>query len=59
VAAGAKLTRAVETQFYGDRGGSLVDPFGHMWYIATHVEEVPPADLERRAAEAMKKKPQG
>jgi len=52
VAAGAKLTRAVETQFYGDRGGSLVDPFGHMWYIATHVEDVPPEELESRAKAA-------
>ncbi len=53
VAAGAKLTRPVANQFYGDRTGGIEDPFGYHWYIATHVEDVPPDELERRAAKAM------
>jgi PhnB protein len=51
VAAGAKLLRAVQDQFYGDRSGQLVDPFGHVWTLATHVEDVPPEEMSRRAAE--------
>jgi PhnB protein len=50
VAAGAKLTRLVADQFYGDRTGGVEDPFGHTWYIATHVEDVAPEELARRAA---------
>ncbi len=50
VQAGAKLERPVADQFYGDRGGLVVDPFGHKWWIATHVEEVPPDELKKRAA---------
>ncbi len=49
VAAGARLTRPVENQFYGDRNGGLTDPFGHVWLVATHVEDVPPEELRRRA----------
>ena len=52
VAAGAKLTRPVANQFYGDRTGGIEDPFGYHWYIATHVEDVPQDELERRAAKA-------
>ncbi len=52
VAAGAKLTRPVATQFYGDRTGGVEDPFGHAWYIATHVEDVPVEELRKRAAAA-------
>lgn len=48
--AGAKLLRPVENQFYGDRSGGILDPFGHSWWVATHVEDVPPDELERRAA---------
>jgi PhnB protein len=51
--AGATETRAVENQFYGDRIGQFEDPFGHRWSIATHVEDVPPEEMGRRAAEAM------
>lgn len=51
LAAGAKLERPVADQFYGDRGGMLTDPFGHQWWIATHVEDVPPNELEKRATE--------
>jgi PhnB protein len=50
VEAGAKLVRPVENQFYGDRAGGLEDPFGHYWHIATHVEDVSPEEMERRAA---------
>ena len=50
VAAGAKLLRPVENQFYGDRSGTIEDPFGHRWHVSTHVEDVPPDELQRRAA---------
>ena len=53
VAAGAKITRPVANQFYGDRTGGIEDPFGYHWYIATHVEDVPPDELKRRAEKAM------
>ncbi|HEY7789561.1 MAG TPA: VOC family protein [Vicinamibacterales bacterium] len=49
VQAGATLERKPEDQFYGDRSGGFVDPFGHRWYVATHVEDVSPDELERRA----------
>jgi PhnB protein len=52
VAAGATATRRVEDQFYGDRLGAFEDPFGHKWNVATHVEDVPPEEMEKRAAEA-------
>ncbi len=55
VAAGGKVRKAVQDQFYGDRSGTLEDPFGHVWTIATHKEDVPPEEMRRRAAEAMKK----
>jgi PhnB protein len=48
VAEGAKLERKVENQFYGDRSGGVIDPFGHRWYIATHVEDVSPEEMDRR-----------
>ena len=50
VAAGAGVERPVENKFYGDRMGSLKDPFGHVWHIGTHVEDVSPAEMQRRAA---------
>ena len=50
VAAGAKVTRPVENQFYGDRLGTIEDPFGHQWHISTHVEDVTPDEMARRAA---------
>jgi PhnB protein len=52
VEAGAKLKRPVADQFYGDRTGGIEDPFGHVWYVATHVEDVPPEELQKRAAAA-------
>ena len=54
VKAGAKAQRPVMNQFYGDRSGTLEDPFGHVWTIATHVEDVPPEEMKRRAEAAMK-----
>ena len=51
--AGAELEREVEDQFWGDRFGAVVDPFGHVWSIATHVEDVPPEEMAKRAEEAM------
>lgn len=54
IAAGAKQLRPVENQFYGDRSGKLEDPFGHMWMIGTHIEDVPPEEMQRRAEEYMK-----
>jgi PhnB protein len=50
---GATETRKLENQFYGDRSGSFTDPWGHIWYVASHVEDVSPDDMEKRAAEAM------
>jgi PhnB protein len=50
VAAGAKLLRPVEDKFYGDRTGTIEDPFGHHWHVATHQEDVPPDEMARRAA---------
>src|SRR5437667_7113924 len=57
VAAGGKVKQPVKDQFYGDRSGTLTDPFGHVWTIATHVEDVPPEEINRRFAAAMQ--PQG
>jgi len=54
VAAGARLVREVKDQFYGDRTGSLEDPFGHVWHIATHKEDLSMAEMRRRGEKAMK-----
>jgi len=48
IEAGATEERAVEDQFYGDRSGSVRDPFGHSWMLATHVEDVPEDEMKRR-----------
>jgi len=48
VESGAKLSRPVEDQFYGDRMGTVEDPFGHVWHVATHVEDVSPEEMKRR-----------
>jgi PhnB protein len=50
VEAGAEITKPVQDQFYGDRSGTVKDPFGHSWTIATHVEDVPPEEMASRAA---------
>ncbi len=54
IAAGAKELRPLKDQFYGDRSGTLEDPFGHVWTIGTHKEDVPPDEMERRMAAYMK-----
>ncbi len=51
IASGGKEQRPVKDQFYGDRMGTLEDPFGHVWHVATHTEDVSPEEMERRAAE--------
>jgi PhnB protein len=50
VAHGAKVLRAIEDKFYGDRTGTIEDPFGHHWHVGTHKEDVPPDEMQRRAA---------
>jgi PhnB protein len=55
VKAGGKVLRPVNDKFYGDRSGTLEDPFGHIWTIATHVEDVSAEEMERR----MKAQPMG
>jgi PhnB protein len=50
---GAKLQRAPENQFYGDRDGYIIDPWGHGWTISSHVEDVSPEDMMKRLAEMM------
>jgi PhnB protein len=51
---GAKVKQDLKDQFYGDRNGTITDPFGHNWTIATHVEDVAPDEMKRRMA-AMQK----
>jgi PhnB protein len=53
VDAGATVTMEVADQFWGDRFGSVQDPFGHVWSLATHVEDVPPEEMAERAKAAM------
>ena len=53
VDAGATVTMEVADQFWGDRFGTVADPYGHLWSIATHVEDVPPEQMAERAKEAM------
>jgi PhnB protein len=50
VAAGAKVTKPVADQFYGDRSGQIQDPFGHNWYVSTHKEDVSPEEIKERSA---------
>ncbi len=59
VQAGAHVVMPLMNQFWGDRFGQLNDPFGHTWSVATHIEDVAPAELEKRAKEAMSKMAQG
>jgi PhnB protein len=51
--AGAKALQPVEDKFYGDRAGQFEDPFGHRWNVSTHVEDVPPEEMSKRAEAAM------
>ncbi len=48
IGAGATVVRPVKDQFYGDRSGTVADPFGHVWHIATHKEDLTPAELHKR-----------
>jgi PhnB protein len=51
ISCGATELLPVQDQFYGDRIGGLTDPFGHIWYVATHIEEVSPEEIKKRAAQ--------
>jgi PhnB protein len=53
IAAGATAEGEVKDQFYGDRSGQFIDPFGHKWFVATHIEDISPEDMQQRAAAAM------
>ena len=53
VDAGATVTMEVADQFWGDRFGTVTDPFGHVWSIATHVEDLTPEEIEERGKAAM------
>ena len=55
VTAGAKAERPVENQFWGDRTGTIIDPFGHKWTLGTHIEDVPQEQLQKRMEEWSKK----
>jgi PhnB protein len=48
--AGATITRPLEDKFYGDRSGTIEDPFGHQWHLCTHKEDVSPEEMQRRAS---------
>ena len=54
VAAGGTIERPLQNQFYGDRSGTIIDPFGHKWTIATHIENVTPEEMDRRHKEMAK-----
>ena len=53
LAAGGTSVKPLQNQFYGDRSGTLTDPFGHVWTVATHVEDVAPDEMDRRMKKAM------
>ena len=50
VSAGAKEVKPVQDQFYGDRLGTVADPYGHVWHVSTHKEDLSPEEIGRRAA---------
>ena len=52
VSAGAAVKEPVGDKFWGDRSGSITDPFGHKWMLLTHIEDVPPQEMKKRMAEA-------
>ena len=54
VEAGATVKQPVKNQFYGDRSGTLEDPFGHVWHLSTHIEELSMKEIRKRGEEAMK-----
>lgn len=51
MASGGRIIRPIENMFYGDRVGTIEDPFGHRWHVSTHIEDVTPAQMKKRAAE--------
>ena len=51
LAAGATVDQDLETKFYGDRGGSVTDEWGNIWWVSTHVEDIPPEEMGKRAQE--------
>ncbi len=53
LSAGATERRPLENQFYGDRSGQFEDPYGHLWYVASHVEDVSEEEMAKRSAELM------
>jgi PhnB protein len=53
VAAGATITRPVEDQFYGDRSGTVMDPYGHVWHVSTHKEDLSEEEIRRRGDDAV------
>jgi PhnB protein len=57
VETGAKELHPIKNQFYGDRSGSLLDPFGHMWSVSTHVEDVSAEEMKKRMTAAMSQSP--
>jgi PhnB protein len=59
VAAGARVVRPVQDQFYGDRMGTVADPYGHVWHVSTHKEDLSMDELRARAAKAMAGAPKG
>jgi PhnB protein len=59
VTAGATVQRPLRDEFYGDRTGTLIDPFGHIWSLSTHKEDLTPEEMQRRMQELIKKQPQG
>ena len=54
IAAGSEIKRPIQNQFYGDRSGTLTDPFGHTWTIATRIENIATDEMQRRGEEFMK-----
>ena len=58
IEAGGTVQRPIANQFYGDRSGTLEDPFGHIWTIATHVEDVPPEEMKKRVQAFFEKRSQ-
>jgi PhnB protein len=58
-AAGAQVVRPVQDQFYGDRGGTVTDPYGHVWHVSTHKEDLSMDELRARAEKAMAGAPKG
>ena len=59
VAAGAAVQRPLRDEFYGDRTGTVIDPFGHIWSLSTHKEDLSPEQMEKRFQELMKQQSQG